>query len=357
MTDRKKLYLIDGNAYVHRAYHALPPNLTTSSGQMVNAVYGFTRMLLRIMKQEKPDYIAVCFDSPAPTFRHREYEDYKATRKETPQELKDQIPLAQKIVKAFNIPLFAKEGYEADDLIGTLTRKAEKEGIETVIVTGDKDALQLVNERVKVLNEPKGVLYTPDKVREEFGVQPGQIVDLLALIGTPGRYVIRRVYTREEPRDVAAAVSTTRLNLIAGKYVGKDDPVAIVRAQSKFPALGEVLEPFAFPHLVAGWMRGSHHGPLMPVGEKDAKPSRFDGPPRVVALGFNIKNAKLIGPSDLFADVAFDRARALANEMADYLRRHGPFMPHRLGPEEMEYTTLPHVMEKLKDRFRLFEEG
>ncbi len=186
---------------------------------------------------------------------------------------------------------------------------------------------------------------------------PEEMYDLLALIGTPGRYVIRRIYTREEPRDVAAAVSTTRLNLIAGKYVGKDDPVAIVRAQSKFPALGEVLEPFAFPHLVAGWMRGSHHGPLMPVSQKDAKPSRFDGPPRVVALGFNIKNAKLIGPSDLFADVAFDRARALANEMADYLRRHGPFMPHRLGPEEMEYTTLPHVMEKLKDRFRPFEEG
>ena len=181
---------------------------------------------------------------------------------------------------------------------------------------------------------------------------PEEMYDLLALIGSQERYVIRRVYTREEPRDVAAAVSTTRLNLIAGKYVGKDDPVAIVRAQSKFPALGEVLEPFAFPHLVAGWMRGSHNGPLMPVGEADARPSRFDGPPRVVALGFNVKDSKLIGPSDLFADVAFDRARRLANEIADYMRRHGPFMPHRLGPEEMEYTTLPQVLEKLKDRFR-----
>ncbi|RLG47594.1 MAG: fructose 1,6-bisphosphatase [Thermoproteota archaeon] len=181
---------------------------------------------------------------------------------------------------------------------------------------------------------------------------PEEMYDLLALIGTTGRYVIRRVYTREEPRDVAAAVSTTRLNLIAGRYVGKDDPVAVVRVQSKFPALGEALEPFATPHLVAGWMRGSHHGPLMPVSEADARPSRFDGPPRVVALGFNVREGKLIGPSDLFADVAFDRARRIALEVCDYLRRHGPFMPHRLGPEEMEYTTLPQVLEKVRERFR-----
>jgi fructose 1,6-bisphosphate aldolase/phosphatase len=129
----------------------------------------------------------------------------------------------------------------------------------------------------------------------------------------------------------------------------------IVRAQSGFPAVGEILEPFSFPHLVAGWMRGSHHGPLMPVGLKDAKCTRFDGPPRVVALGFQIKNGELIGPADLFDDVAFDETRRLAQQIADYLRRHGPFMPHRLGPEEMEYTTLPQVLEKLKDRFESAE--
>ena len=179
---------------------------------------------------------------------------------------------------------------------------------------------------------------------------PEEMYDILALIGTPGRYIIRRIYTKE--KDVAATVSTTRLNLIAGRYVGKDDPVAIVRTQSKFPALGEILEPFAMAHLVAGWMRGSHHGPLMPVSLKDARPSRFDGPPRIVGLGFNVKGGKLIGPSDLFSDVSFDRARMIANEIADYLRRHGPFMPHRLGPAEMEYTTLPEVLEKLKDRFK-----
>ncbi len=179
---------------------------------------------------------------------------------------------------------------------------------------------------------------------------PEEMYDLLAIIGTPSRYIIKRVF-RKSDNEIAAVVSVERLNLIAGKYVGKDDPVAIVRAQSGFPALGEILEPFTFPHLVAGWMRGSHHGPLMPVPQRYAKATRFDGPPRVIALGFQLKNGKLVGPSDLFDDVAFDKARELAQDVADYMRRHGPFMPHRLGPEEMEYTTLPQVLEKLKDRF------
>ena len=179
---------------------------------------------------------------------------------------------------------------------------------------------------------------------------PEEMYDILAIIGTPSRYIIKRVF-RKSDNEIGAVVSVERLNLIAGKYVGKDDPVAIVRAQSGFPAMGEVLEPFSFPHLVAGWMRGSHHGPLMPVPQRYAKCTRFDGPPRVIGLGFQIKNGKLVGPSDLFDDVAFDETRRLAQQITDYMRRHGPFMPHRLGPEEMEYTTLPSVLEKLKDRF------
>ncbi|MGC9009311.1 MAG: fructose-1,6-bisphosphate aldolase/phosphatase [Sulfolobales archaeon] len=179
---------------------------------------------------------------------------------------------------------------------------------------------------------------------------PEEIYDMLALIGTPGRFIIRRVY-RKSDNEIAAVVSVERLSLIAGQYVGKDDPVAVVRTQSGFPAVGEVLEAFAHPHLVAGWMRGSHHGPLMPVGLRHAKMTRFDGPPRVVALGFNVKNGKLIGPADLFDDVAWDEVRRTALIITDYMRRHGPFMPHRLGPEEMEYTTLPAVLEKLKNRF------
>jgi len=180
---------------------------------------------------------------------------------------------------------------------------------------------------------------------------PEEIYDLLALIGTPGRYVISRIY-RHTDGMLAAVASTSRLSLIAGKYVGKDDPVCIVRAQHGLPAVGEVLEAFAFPHLVAGWMRGSHHGPLMPVGLDNAVCTRFDGPPRVVALGFQINNCTLVGPADMFNDPAFDRARKIANELADYMRVHGPFMPHRLGPEEMEYTTITGVLERLHGRFK-----
>lgn len=180
---------------------------------------------------------------------------------------------------------------------------------------------------------------------------PDESYDLLALIGTPSRYVIQSVYRRSD-NLLAAVASTARLSLIAGRYVGKDDPVMFVRAQHGLPAVGEVLEPFAFPHLVAGWMRGSHNGPLMPVSLKNAKCTRFDGPPRVVALGFQLNEGMLVGPADLFDDPAFDRARALANEVADYMRRHGPFMPARLGPEEMEYTTLASVLKKIEGRFK-----
>jgi fructose 1,6-bisphosphate aldolase/phosphatase len=179
---------------------------------------------------------------------------------------------------------------------------------------------------------------------------PEELYDLLVFIGAPGRYAVKSVYSRATG-DIAAVSSTQRLALIAGEYVGKDDPVCIVRCQSQFPAVGEILEPFASPHIVEGWMRGSHYGPLMPVALRDANPSRFDGPPRVVALGFQLANGRLIGPRDMFDDPAFDEARRMCNVIADYLRRHGPFEPHRLPMEEMEYTTLPQVMTRLKDRW------
>jgi fructose 1,6-bisphosphate aldolase/phosphatase len=179
---------------------------------------------------------------------------------------------------------------------------------------------------------------------------PEESYDLLALIGQPARYCIKYIFKKDG--TPVASLSTQRLSVLAGRYVGKDDPVAIVRSQSGIPALGEILEPFAFPYSVAGWMRGSHHGPLMPVSMADARCTRFDGPPRVVGLGFQVCNGKLIGPTDLFGDPAFDRARQKANEIADYIRRHGPFEPHRLSAEEMEYTTLPKVIKKLQNRFK-----
>lgn len=183
---------------------------------------------------------------------------------------------------------------------------------------------------------------------------PEEMYDLLAMIGAKSRYVIKRVFPKKGvlPEDEpVAAVSTEKLAFIAGEYVGKDDPVGIIRAQSGLPAMGEVLEGFSFPHLVSGWMRGSHNGPLMPVGIENAMCTRFDGPPRVAGLGFNVRNAELVGPVDLFNDPAFDRSRQKAQEIADYMRRHGPFEPHRLPLAEMEYTTLPKVLKKLEPRF------
>lgn len=179
---------------------------------------------------------------------------------------------------------------------------------------------------------------------------PEEIYDLLLFLGAPGRYAIKLV--RHRPSDEIAAVSSTqRLAFIAGKYVGKDDPVCIVRSQGNFPAVGEVLEPFNNPYMVEGWMRGSHHGPLMPVSVSQANPSRFDGPPRVIALGFQLSGGKLIGPRDMFDDPSFDEARHQASLVTDYIRSHGPFEPHRLPLEEMEYTTMPQVMKKLEERF------
>jgi len=179
---------------------------------------------------------------------------------------------------------------------------------------------------------------------------PEELYDLLILIGAPDKYIIKSVF-RKKDGEIAAVSSTQRLNLLAGRYVGKDDPVMIVRSQSGMPAVGEILEPFAFPHFVAGWMRGSHYGPLMPVSFEEANPSRFDGPSRVVAAGFQLNEGVLVGPRDMFKDPSFDRARTIANRVADYIRHHGPFEPHRLPLDEMEYTTLPEVMKKLENRF------
>lgn len=179
---------------------------------------------------------------------------------------------------------------------------------------------------------------------------PEEIYDLLVFIGAAGRYAVKAVY-RKADNEIAAVSSTQRLSLIAGRYVGKDDPVCIVRCQLQFPAVGEVLEPFSLPHIVEGWMRGSHYGPLMPVAVCESNPTRFDGPPRVVALGFQISHGRLIGPRDMFDDPSFDEARHMCSIIAEHLRRHGPFEPHRLPLEEMEYTTMPQVMKRLEGRF------
>lgn len=167
---------------------------------------------------------------------------------------------------------------------------------------------------------------------------PAELYDMLMYIGAPARYVVHSVRSKTLGLT-AATTSAQRLSLVSGRYAGKDDPVMIVRCQSGLPAVGEALEPFTFPYAGAGCLRGSHRAPFMPVPVGQAHPSRFDGPPRVVALGFQLKDGKLLGPRDMFDDPGFDRARQQANEIMDYFRRHGPFEPHRMAPEDLEHVT------------------
>ena len=202
-------------------------------------------------------------------------------------------------------------------------------------------------------NMHNGFMFEVHDVKESKKIMfncPEEMYDMLVFIGAPSRYTVKAVYSRETG-EIAASSSTQKLSLIAGRYVGKDDPVCIVRAQGIFPAVGEVVEPFARPHIVEGWMRGSHNGPLMPVAVRESNPTRFDGPPRVIALGFQLAEGHLVGPVDMFDDPAFNNARQSALDIADILRRHGPFEPHRLPLEEMEYTTMPQVMKKVHGRF------
>src|SRR6059058_2667022 len=184
-TRKLRLVLIDGHSLVYRAFFALP-SLTDREGRVVNAAYGFTSMLLLAL-QEHPDYVLASFDLGGRTFRHEELAQYKATRRPTPPELSPQFPLTRDIVRAFGIPIYEVQGVEADDVIGTLATQARELGLHSTIVTGDLDALQLVNDDVYVLTSKRGVsetiLYTPDRVRERYGLEPIQTVDLKGLVG------------------------------------------------------------------------------------------------------------------------------------------------------------------------------
>ncbi len=183
----KRLVLIDANALIHRGYHALPP-LTTKKGELVNAVYGFSAILLKVLRELKPNYIVTAFDLPQPTFRHLEYEEYKATRPKTPEELVRQFPIVKQVVRAFDIPIFEKEGFEADDIIGTITKKTGKD-IEDIVVTGDLDTLQLVDANTKIYTLKKGIndtiIYDEKAVKQRFEFEPERLIDFKGLKGDP----------------------------------------------------------------------------------------------------------------------------------------------------------------------------
>ena len=181
-----KLILIDGHSLAYRAFFALPPDMATSQGELTNATFGFASMLLNVLREQQPTHIAVAFDVGR-SFRHDQFEDYKGTRERMPDELSVQIERIQQLVETFNIPIFTAEGYEADDVLATLARQAAAQGITTLIVTGDRDLLQVVNDSVSVLTSGRRfsdtIIYTPGAVAEKYGLPPGQLIDYKALVG------------------------------------------------------------------------------------------------------------------------------------------------------------------------------
>lgn len=182
-----KLVLVDGNAIMHRAFHALPSSLTTETGDPINAVYGFTSMILKIIEDLKPTHIAVCFDRKEPTFRKKEFKEYQAHRPEMDTGLSSQFPKAKEVVESMRIPIYEKAGFEADDVIGTVAKKTKVKSV--VIVTGDRDILQLVDNKIKVYLPVKGLtnaqLMDEEMVKEKMGVRADQIIDYKGLVGDP----------------------------------------------------------------------------------------------------------------------------------------------------------------------------
>ncbi|MFH1575770.1 MAG: 5'-3' exonuclease H3TH domain-containing protein [Candidatus Nealsonbacteria bacterium] len=187
MADKKRIVVFDSNSVIHRAFHALPP-LTTKNGDVVGAVYGFLLVFLKAVKEFQPDFVAACFDMKGPTFRHEKYAQYKAKRPKAPPELYLQIPMIKDVLKNFGVPVYEKQGFEGDDLIGTISKISSQEDIETIIISGDSDNLQLVDGKIKVYALRKGVkdtiLYDEGKVIEKYlGLKPKQLIDYRALRG------------------------------------------------------------------------------------------------------------------------------------------------------------------------------
>ena len=186
-----KIVGIDGNSIMNRAFYGIMNSrlLVTTDGTYTNAIYGFLSILLKLINDEKPDYICVAFDLKAPTFRHQKYEGYKATRKGMPDELRMQMPLIKEVLKAMNIKIFEMEGYEADDILGTISLSGAKKGLDVLLLTGDRDYLQLVSDSVTVRipttkqGNTESTDYTPEIVREKFGIEPKEFIQIKGLMG------------------------------------------------------------------------------------------------------------------------------------------------------------------------------
>jgi len=182
MADPKKIFLIDGSAFLYRAFHAIR-SLSTSKGHPTNATFGFTRILLKLLKDNTPEYAVVFFDVKGPTFRHKLYDQYKANRPPMPEELVAQLPDIKRIITALNIPTVEKQGFEADDLVGTYSKLAQKKGFEVIMVTGDKDFIQLITENCTLWDPMKDTIKDVATIKEDMGIEPGQFIDVLGLAG------------------------------------------------------------------------------------------------------------------------------------------------------------------------------
>ena len=184
----KKIMLVDGNSIVNRAFYGVPL-LTNSNGQYTNAIYGFFNILFKLIDEDKPDYLGIAFDLKAPTFRHIKYDGYKGTRKGMPDELAEQMPALKELLSALNIKQYSFEGFEADDILGTLSRSAEENGLETIVVSGDRDLLQIASDKLKVrIPKTKGGKtetedYYAADVIAKYGVTPSEFIDVKALMG------------------------------------------------------------------------------------------------------------------------------------------------------------------------------
>ena len=181
MPDRPRLLLIDGSSYIYRAFYAIG-HLSNSKGLPTNAIYGFTQMILKVLKDQRPEYLAVVLDAKAPTFRSEAYKEYKANRPAMPEGLVPQIPYIKKIIESYRIPTLEMEGYEADDLIGAVAKRLEQEA-DVIIITGDKDILQLVSDRIQVYDPMKDKRFGVEEVIERFGLRPDQMVEMMGLAG------------------------------------------------------------------------------------------------------------------------------------------------------------------------------
>src|SRR4249920_1288570 len=183
MTEQKpRLFLIDGSSYIFRAFFAIPP-LSNAAGLPTNAIFGFTNILLKLLKQHRPEYVAVALDAGRETFRNEMFADYKGNRPEAPADLIPQFPYFRKVLDALNLPLLELPGYEADDIIATLCEKLANQGCELVVVSSDKDLMQLATNGIKLLDSGKDRWIGKDEVREKFGVEPEQVIEVMGLMG------------------------------------------------------------------------------------------------------------------------------------------------------------------------------